>query len=96
MNISLTAELERFVAERVHTGMYQTASEVVREGLRLLKENDELRRIRMEELRRQIAIGVEHADAGRVKPFDEAVVQRIKTRGRRRPAKKGSQAIDLP
>ena len=41
MNVSLTPELERFVNDKVDTGMYQTASEVVREGLRLLKQRDE-------------------------------------------------------
>jgi antitoxin ParD1/3/4 len=43
MNISLTAELERFVAAKVESGLYNNASEVVREGLRLLKEHDEIR-----------------------------------------------------
>ena len=41
MNVSLTPELESLVNEKVQTGMYQTASEVVREALRLLKERDE-------------------------------------------------------
>jgi antitoxin ParD1/3/4 len=40
MNISLTPELEKLVSDKVKGGMYQTASEVVREGLRLLKERD--------------------------------------------------------
>ena len=38
MNVSPTPELERLVNEKVESGMYQTASEVVREALRLLKE----------------------------------------------------------
>jgi putative addiction module CopG family antidote len=38
MNVSLTPELEQFVMKKVETGMYQTASEVVRESLRLLRE----------------------------------------------------------
>ena len=42
MNISLTRELEEFVAKKVESGLYQTASEVVREGLRLLRERDDL------------------------------------------------------
>ena len=40
MNVSLTPELERLVNEKVESGLYQTASEVVREALRLLKERD--------------------------------------------------------
>jgi putative addiction module CopG family antidote len=43
MNVSLTPELERLVNEKVESGLYQTASEVVREALRLLKERDQTR-----------------------------------------------------
>ena len=43
MNVSLTDELERFVDGKVESGLYNNASEVVREGLRLLKEHDEFR-----------------------------------------------------
>jgi antitoxin ParD1/3/4 len=41
--MSLTPKLEKFVEGRVQNGLYNNASEVVREGLRLLKEHDELR-----------------------------------------------------
>lgn len=41
MNVSLTPELERFVASEVETGLYQTASEVIRAGLRRLKQEKE-------------------------------------------------------
>jgi len=41
MNVSLTPELEEMVNEKVRGGLYQTASEVVREGLRLLKQRDD-------------------------------------------------------
>ena len=40
MNVSLTPELEELVNEKVRSGLYQTASEVVREALRLLKQRD--------------------------------------------------------
>jgi antitoxin ParD1/3/4 len=43
MNVSLTPELEKFVDDKVESGLYNNASEVIREGLRLLKENDEVR-----------------------------------------------------
>ncbi len=39
MNVSLTPELEKFVAKEVDSGLYQTASEVIRAGLRRLKED---------------------------------------------------------
>ena len=50
MNVSLTKELENFVSELVASGMYYSASEVVRDGLRLLKEQEELKKIRLNEL----------------------------------------------
>jgi antitoxin ParD1/3/4 len=79
MNVSLTPELERLVAEKVESGKYPSASEVVREGLRLLQERDELRRARLEELRREIARGVEQADRGEL--IDgEAVFQELRER----------------
>lgn len=40
MNVSLTPELEKFVSAKVHSGRYNSASEVVREALRLLEEHD--------------------------------------------------------
>jgi antitoxin ParD1/3/4 len=47
MNISITPELEKFVHEKVASGMYNSASEVMREALRLLAERDELHRKRI-------------------------------------------------
>ena len=70
MNVSLTPELEQLVTEKVESGMYNSASEVVREALRLLKEHDEIRQARLEELRREIAVGLEQADRGETRPFD--------------------------
>lgn len=40
LNVSLTPELERFITARVASGRYQTASEVVRAGLRLLEQSE--------------------------------------------------------
>lgn len=58
MNVSLTAELEKYVSEKVASGLYHSASEVIREGLRLLKEQDALRELRVNELRQQIQAGI--------------------------------------
>jgi antitoxin ParD1/3/4 len=68
MNVSLTPELERFVGEKVESGLYNNASEVVREGLRLLKEQDAVR-LRWRE---QIERGWHEAQAGRLVEGDEA------------------------
>lgn len=65
MNISLTQELEGYINQKVQTGNYHSASEVVREGLRLLQEQDELKKMRREALRREIMLGVDAVREGR-------------------------------
>jgi antitoxin ParD1/3/4 len=89
MNVSLTPELEEFVSEKVASGMYQTASEVVREALRLLRERDQLQQQRLEELRREIAIGLDQAAQGKVKPLNEETIEQVKQRARGRRRKGG-------
>jgi antitoxin ParD1/3/4 len=64
MNVSLTPELEQLIHERVKTGRYHSASEVVREALRLLEDRDELRRLRLADLRQKVATGLESLDRG--------------------------------
>jgi antitoxin ParD1/3/4 len=59
MNVSLTPELEGFVAEKVSSGQYSTASEVVREALRELQLRDQIRQQKLEALKREIQIGLE-------------------------------------
>ncbi len=90
MNVSLTAELEQLVNEKVASGMYHSASEVIREGLRLLKERDELRRVQMDEVRRDVMLGMEQIRAGRGKKYASGVelADVIKRRGRQRSKKR--------
>jgi antitoxin ParD1/3/4 len=65
MNVSLTPELEELVNEKVRSGLYQTASEVVREALRLLKNrDDEVRRADQQALS-ALASGPANPPAGR-------------------------------
>src|SRR4051794_4358636 len=66
MNVSLTAELEKLVNDKVKTGMYQTASEVIREGLRLLKERDG-----RTALRTDIRAGFEAIERGEYEEYNE-------------------------
>ena len=73
MNVSLTPELENLVNSKVKSGMYHSASEVIRAGLRLLQEQDELRALRLEGLRREIAKGVEQADRGELLEGEEVL-----------------------
>jgi antitoxin ParD1/3/4 len=87
MNVSLTPELENFVNSKVATGLYQTASEVVREGLRLLRERDTMRQEKLEALRQELAVGIEQADRGQTTPLTEETVAQMKSRGRERRRK---------
>jgi antitoxin ParD1/3/4 len=80
MNISLTPHLENLVKSKVDSGLYNSASEVMREALRLLEERDQLRNVRLEELRREIQKGIDSGDAT---PLD---MEEIKASGRRRLA----------
>lgn len=84
MNVSLTPELEKFVQTKVESGLYNNASEVIREGLRLLKEHDEIRI----QWRGQIERGWLQAEAGQLVDGPRAIAQirgRLKSR-----AKKGA------
>ncbi len=79
MNVSLTPELAKLVEEKVASGMYTSASEVVREALRLLADSDKLRETRVTELRQQVAKGLASAKAGRLKDGD-VVISRLQAR----------------
>jgi len=57
MNVHLTPELEQLVQNKVKSGRYNSASEVVREALRLLEEQDQIRQMRFQEMRRKIREG---------------------------------------
>jgi antitoxin ParD1/3/4 len=67
MNVSLTPELEQYIAGKVATGMYQTASEVVREALRSLREKEE-HEAKINALRADLDAGLNQLDAGQGKP----------------------------
>lgn len=64
MNVHLGPIFDQFVADLLKSGHYQTQSEVLREGLRLLKEREEMKQLRLAELRKEIAAGIEEADRG--------------------------------
>jgi antitoxin ParD1/3/4 len=70
MNVSLTPELEMLVTRKVQSGLYQSASEVVREGLRLLEEQDCLRELHLDEVRKKIQAGLDQLDRGEGIPGD--------------------------
>lgn len=89
MNVSLTKELEQLVNKKVKTGLYHTASEVVRDGLRLLEERDRLYELRLKELRVDVKKGLDELDRGEGRPLDvasmkERLRKEVGRRGRKR------------
>ena len=62
MNVLLTPELNRIVQDRIATGRYQNASEVVREGLRLLKHHERDREAAYTALKTKLERGAAQAD----------------------------------
>ncbi len=75
MNVSLTPELEKFVQQKVKTGRYLSASEVILEALRLLKERDIQRQMRLEKLRREVTVGIEQSNRGETFDGEEVVAE---------------------
>ena len=96
MNVSLTPELEDFINGKVRTGMYHSASEVVREGLRMLKEQDEIRQLRLDQLRREVDIGLDQLERGEYTEYDatniHTLVEEVKAEGQKRIAARNGEA----
>ena len=74
------SQLDELVRAKVSSGLYNSASEVVREALRLMEREDRLRGAALEQLRQEIQIGLQSGSAGE---FD---IEDIKRRGRARLA----------
>ena len=74
MNVSLTKELETFVSRKVKSGRYGSASEVIRESLRLLEQEDLKKRFSFStraDLEAKLMEGVEALDRGERVPASE-------------------------
>lgn len=81
MSISLAPELEGFINQQVASGLYNSANEMIQEALKLLKERDEEKKRRLEELRAEINKGLASLDRGDKRPLD---AEMIMAEGRRR------------
>jgi len=84
MNVNLSDDLVEFVSEQTSAGGYTNQSEVVREGLRLLRA----RLLKRSALVRALQIGRADAKAGRIKPLTDGVLRDIAARGRKRAGKR--------
>ena len=82
MNVSLTRELEEYISRKVETGLYKSASEVVREALRLLRQRDRADQGALAELHHDIQTGLDQLDRGEGIPGEQVLAE---IRGRARP-----------
>lgn len=87
MNVNLGSVLDQFVADLLRTGLYQTQSEILREGLRLLKEREDVKKLRLSELRKEIATGIEQADRGEFVDGEQTFAEIRKRSAERKRAK---------
>lgn len=84
MNISLTPELNDLVKNKVKSGLYISASEVIREALRLLKSRDEFHREKIITLKQDIRKGASSLDAGLGVEMTDTLLNSIKEQGRKK------------
>ena len=84
MNVNLSPHLEDMVRQKVSSGLYTSASEVVREALRMMEAQDQLRAAKLDQLRQDIREGLE---SGEATPWD---AEEIKREGRQRRASRAT------
>lgn len=90
MNVSLTPELEALVQDKVASGRYASASEVVRDALRLLEQRDKTEAEKLAWLRKAWQEGL---DSGPMRPFDiEAIID--EARAEQKDRRKSKRRVD--
>ena len=70
-NLVITDYQSQWVESLVKSGRYQNASEVMREGLRLLEERDRDFEARIAALKAQVQVGLDDVEAGRFAEFND-------------------------
>jgi antitoxin ParD1/3/4 len=85
MNITLSPDSEQYLRDQLAAGKFPSADAAVSEALRRMREYEQ----KLDELRRDIALGIAQADAGLAVEFNKAALERIKVRGRGRSADPG-------
>ncbi len=97
MEVALTQELEKLIAEQVESGNYPSPGEVVRHALCLFQEQLELRERRRLSLRQDVRVGFEALERGEYDEYDaddiHQLAPEIKTRGRERLKNLGKAPI---
>jgi antitoxin ParD1/3/4 len=75
LNVSLPPELENRVRQHVESGLYSSASEIIREALRLFEAYQGMQSANLSALQTEIAQGIADVDAGRVREVDFAAIK---------------------
>lgn len=89
MELAVSTELQQIVREKVESGDYASADDVLREALQLLEDRDRLRAWKLEQLRKEIAVGIQQAEQGMVAPLD---MDAIRTKVAERLGSQGQQS----
>jgi antitoxin ParD1/3/4 len=76
INVSLTPQLEELVRQKVSSGRYNSASEVVREALRLMDAYEAVRATALAKLRADVEAGWQQVEEGKVRDFDPGAIKR--------------------
>lgn len=96
MNVNLGETFDQFIAELLESGLYQSQSEIVREGLRLLKEREDVRKLRLAQLQQEIDKGIHDFESGNIEIHDSTSLQGVfeasKKRGRKKLAEQKGRA----
>jgi antitoxin ParD1/3/4 len=74
MTIALSKQLETLIEEKIASGRYQSASEVMQEALRLLEESERLELVKLSALRRDVQAGL---DSGEPVPFNKETIRQL-------------------
>ncbi len=77
MEITLSPEFESYVDELIAAGKYATKDEALTDGLRALRERQELSGAELEDLRREIQVGIDAIDRGEYEEFDETNIHKL-------------------
>ena len=79
MNVSLTPKLEGYVKQKLSSGLYNSASEIIREAFRLLEEQDSFKQLKFQQFKEELNQGITSLDAGHGRAFNK---DNIKAKGR--------------
>ena len=88
VTVSLTPQLEEELNIRVRSGKYASASEVVREALRLLSHYERVRDAQLAQLEKEIAVGLKQFERGEYTKFTEDTMDEVRAEGMKKLRKR--------